>query len=668
MIVRFRDFLIRYLISDETPLEGRIFNITMCLCTVGAVFGTLVTTVQLSSMISVILTLMLTAGIAVFTVICNRTRNYATGSLIICVLAGCVVFPFVYFSSGGISSGMLAYFLLGTVAISVLLQGARFYIVITLYIFICLGCYLINYLFPETVTTIGTESMVYMDVAASFTIASLLVAFTIKSQNLQFLKAQRSAEVERQRAESAAGVKSDFLSNMSHEMRTPMNAIIGMTTVGLASDDIAVKDKSLDQVHLASKHLLGIINDILDMSKIESGKLELSQVAFEFRQMIANVTNMVTHQTREQSQNFFVKIDPDIPTVLVGDDQRLAQVLANLLSNAVKFTPEHGTITLETVLAEPPSSASPIDDEAETSPDDRVVLRFEVQDDGIGMDVGQQTKLFNAFTQVDSSTSRRYGGTGLGLAISKRIVELMDGTIWVESSPEQGSRFSFTVTLAKAPAEQTALLAEAVPTMTVDTWVDATDKRILNPQTAPVASIVSSPTERDTSTADTLGADILTADAGPPEESPRKSGAGSAHKTRQPDFSNHTILLVEDLEINREIVLALLEPTRIQIETAANGIEAIWAFKDNYQRYEMIFMDIQMPEMDGLEATRQIRALAAEIPRAQSIPIVAMTANVFKEDVEKSREAGMNDHIGKPLDLGELIGLLKKYLGVDKHV
>ncbi|MDR3136061.1 MAG: response regulator [Coriobacteriales bacterium] len=667
MLNKVRQLGTRYLLSDAIPLEGRLFNVTMCLCAVGAIFGTLVTTTAVSSWVSIVATLFLALVIVGFTVICNRTRNYTLGSLIVCVVAGWIVFPLVFFVSGGVYSGMLAYFLLGIVAMSVLLTGRRFYIVSCIYLLICLGCYLASYLFPSLLIAIPSEGGVYLDVAASFTIASLLIAFTLKSQNRQFRKSQEALREQRQRAEAASQVKSDFLSNMSHEMRTPMNAILGMTTVGLAANDMAAKNKSLKQVNLAAEHLLAIINDILDMSKIEADKIELAHQPFDVRQMIYSVTSLIAPRAKENKLHFALDVDARVPQQLYGDGQRLAQVLANLLANAVKFTPHGGEITLVVALDQGSSAGAQVPIVTQKA----IPLRFAVRDNGIGISAEQQKRLFTAFTQADSSTSRRFGGTGLGLAISQRIVQLMGSTIKVQSQPDVGSTFSFTVWMQSAsdgpePSETGAPVGTGTP------WATTAGSDNRHPRSDnnghPRSQASDYPTGTDNLAAppppptgiesNTAGDAFLFTPTGL-DGSEAVGGVGSAPL---PDFSRHTVLLAEDIDINREIILALLEPTNLNIETSTNGLEALTAFEANPERYDLIFMDIQMPEMDGLEATRHIRALSTSIPQARTVPIVAMTANVFREDVQKSLQAGMNGHIGKPIKLDELIGILQQFL------
>jgi len=390
----------------------------------------------------------------------------------------------------------------------------------------------------------------------------------------------------RKKAEAASDAKSIFLSNMSHEIRTPLNAIMGMTTIGETTDDVEKKDYALGKIHNASKHLLGVINDILDVSKIEANKFSLSPAQFSLTEMLERVEDMINFRIDQKSQTLTVNIDSNIPDNLYGDDQRLVQVIMNTLSNAVKFTNEKGDIKLDVSLEE--------------EEDDYCTILIAVTDSGIGISKEQQNHLFKSFEQAEASTSRRFGGTGLGLVISKSIVEMMDGKIWIESELGKGAKVSFIVKLA----------------------IDKSKK----------ATALERKTENGT-----------------------EDGEIAAH-----DFSKFTVLLVEDVEINREIVMALLEPTKLLIECAENGLEAVEMFTNNPSKYDLIFMDIQMPEMDGYTATRLIRE--SDSPDAKSIPIVAMTANAFKEDIEKCLESGMNSHIGKPLEFGKVIKVMDKYL------
>ena len=386
----------------------------------------------------------------------------------------------------------------------------------------------------------------------------------------------------KERTEQASRAKSNFLANMSHEIRTPLNAIIGMTKIAKDSGEPKRKDYCLDKIESASVHLLGIINDILDMSKIEENKFELSCTEFEFFAMIERVINIFEFRLGEKKQKLIVEKDPSIPRRIITDEQRLAQVITNLISNSIKFTPDEGTITL---------SMRTLEDKEEGF----CTLEITVTDTGIGIPKEQHGKLFHSFVQVDSSIARKFGGTGLGLAISKKIVELMQGGIRIESEEKKGSSFIFTI-------------RAEIPAVSV------------------VPSCASSAAVSDT---------------------PR-------------DYNGKRILLAEDVEINREIVIAVLEPLRLEIVEAENGKKACDLFRANPYSFDLIFMDIHMPGIDGYEAARQIRAL--DHPAAKTVPIIAMTANVFKEDVERCLAAGMNGHIGKPLDFDAVLSVLAKYL------
>ena len=514
-------------------------------------------------------------------------------------------------------------------------------------------------------------------------------------------------------AEMASKAKSNFLSSMSHEMRTPMNAIIGMTTIARSSDSIERKDYCLGKIDAASTHLLGVINDILDMSKIEANKFELSPTAFDFEKMLQKVINVINFRVDEKQQKFVVHVDENIPPSLIGDDQRLTQVITNLLSNATKFTPEGGKVKLAARMLQ--------------ENDGICTIQIDVTDTGIGISAEQQARLFSSFEQADSGTSRKYGGTGLGLAISKHIIEMMDGRIWVQSKLGEGATFSFTIQAKRGTNEKRGLLKPGrdwknVRVLAVDDEPEIREyfeeiakrlgltcevaasgeeacalierkggydiyfidwkmpgmngielsRRIKEGHNTQSVVIMISATEWSFIEDDAKSAgvdkflpkplfisevaDIINQCLGSDNLPKREVTAGTAKDA----FAGYRIILAEDVEINREIVLALLAPTDLQIDIAETGIEALQLFTGNPQDYDMIFMDIHMPEMDGYEATRKIRAL--NTPYAQQIPIVAMTANVFREDIEKCLEAGMNDHVGKPLDFEEVLSKLHKYL------
>ena len=382
----------------------------------------------------------------------------------------------------------------------------------------------------------------------------------------------------------SAEAKSNFLANMSHEIRTPMNAIIGMTTIARGAEGDAEKiSDCLAKIERASAHLLGIINDVLDMSKIDASKFALAENPFSFREMLRSVYDINIVKVRERGQTLEMRVDEHIRDAVIGDDLRISQVINNLLSNAVKFSPDGGRIVLEANLSETEGACSRI--------------RVSVADNGIGIPEAQREKLFKAFEQIDATRARKFEGIGLGLAISKSLVEMMGGRMSVESEPGVGSTFRFEVTLRHDEAE----------------------KRHEAPQT--------------------LGLD-----------------PSDAY-----DFTGKRILLAEDIEINREIVSLFMEGTGVEIEYAENGWEACDKFAAAPERYNLIFMDVHMPVMDGFEATERIRASGA--PNAATITIVAMTANAFAEDVERCKRVGMNDHIAKPVDRNVLMEKTYRNMG-----
>jgi len=378
-------------------------------------------------------------------------------------------------------------------------------------------------------------------------------------------------------AQIASRAKSDFLANMSHEMRTPLNAIIGMTQLGLMAEEKESKVHALNKISDASSHLLGLVNDILDMAKIKADKLELYPAPYNFEHMIDKVLGVIRFSMDEKQHELTVDIDKEIPDIVIGDEQRLAQVITNILANAVKFTPDSGKIRFDVFL----------DGKTDTGCE----LRVEVTDNGIGISPEQQNKLFDIFEQAESSSIREYGGSGLGLAISKRIIEMMGGQIWVESELGKGASFIFTVKVNIGIEEE---IEENVEIIDLDSF---TDKRLL---------------------------------------------------------------IVEDAEINREILIALLDGSGLIIDCAENGKEAYEKVAADPEKYDIIFMDIQMPQMDGFDATRQIRALPAR--QRGRLPIIAMTAKVFQEDIDACAAADMDGHLGKPLDFYRVQEVLKKYL------
>jgi PAS domain S-box-containing protein len=401
-----------------------------------------------------------------------------------------------------------------------------------------------------------------------------------------------------QRAEAASRAKSEFVANMSHEIRTPMNAVLGVAYLLENTPLTQAQKEYVGMIRSSGQMLLGVLNDVLDFSKIEAGRMELAPQPFLLREVLDSLSNVMSLPANARGISLAIDADDEVPAVLVGDAMRLQQILLNLVGNAVKFT-ERGGVSVRVMLE--PAAA-----------EQGLRLRFTVRDSGIGMDLEQQSRLFSAFNQADASTTRRFGGTGLGLAICRRLTELMGGDISVRSTPGAGSEFVVTLPFGVAD-EDVPVEHPALQTAAAQGWL-----------------MSETPALQDA----------------PPEPEPALA----------PRLQGLRLLLVEDHPLNQLVARGMLEHAGASVEVAENGQLAVDRLRDRAEDYDIVLMDVQMPVMDGFEATRHIRHTLG-----LKLPVLAMTAGVMQSEQDQCIDAGMDDFIAKPLDVEQMLDTISRH-------
>jgi signal transduction histidine kinase/AmiR/NasT family two-component response regulator/HPt (histidine-containing phosphotransfer) domain-containing protein len=586
MIKKIREITSKFVFSEEIPLNGRIFNLILIFGVLACVAATTARIIEGVSKISVTAVTVMIVIIIITFWFCNKFKLYKLGSWLALIAFCDILFPLVYLTNGGIESGMTGYFCLSIMLNFLLLKGWACFLMSVLNFAVIFACYYINQTWPGLITPFAREFQKYADHVQTVLITGLFMGFVIKYQ-------VRIYEKEKAKAEAATKAKADFLANVSHEIRTPLNAIIGLGELELGKDIEEGTRNNLEKMYSSGMVLLSIINDLLDISKIESGHFELFPVEYDISSLINDTIHLNMVRIGSKPISFRLRIDAELPSRLYGDEIRVRQILNNLLSNAFKYTRE-GQVRLCI-------SMEKVDKKS-------MNLVCRIEDTGIGIRKEDIEKLFSVYNQLDAKSNRHIEGTGLGLSICKNLVELMGGAISVESEYKKGSAFTAVI-----------------------------PQKIISEK--PIGSAA----------AENLESFRFTAE---------KREQYQRHRVRMPYAR---VLVVDDVSTNLDVARGMLMPYELTIDCVASGREAIALIREEKVKYDAVFMDHMMPEMDGIETVRIIRN-KIESEYAKTVPIIALTANAILGNDKLFLENGFQDFLTKPIDMTKLDTVLMKWV------
>ncbi len=582
MINQIRNFL-KTMFSEKLAFRERLNHMVLLLVFAASVIGT--GRVYLgadSRVLFALLAMCAVSGLSIY--IAVSRRNMKLASWILIIVTNMVLFPIVFILSGGIQSGTPVWFVLGLVYIFLLFEGKSFLLAFSLSVLSFLLTYLVTYFYPMILST-SPRFYAFTDSFVTLLCVSCFIGFLLKIQAKTYERERQTAEQQKREVEQLARSKDTFFANMSHEIRTPINTIIGLNEMILRediSDEIA---ENAINIQNASKMLLTTINDILDLSKLESGKMEIVPTQYEISSMFSDLVNLVWIRAHQKDLEFRVDIDPEIPSMLYGDEVRIKQVVTNLLTNAVKYT-EAGSVTLTA--------------KGERIAADQILLRISVQDTGMGIRKESLDDLFSSFKRVDESDNRHIEGTGLGLSISKQLMEMMGGRITVDSVYHKGSVFTIEL-----------------------------KQRIINVRPIGVINFAA-----------------------------QKQLSQRARYRQTFIAPDARILVVDDNAMNLMVAVKLLRDTKVQVDTAESGKDALKKTAEN--AYHIILMDHMMPEMDGAATLMAVRNQAKGF--CQKTPVIALTANVMSDAEQVYRNMGFDGYLAKPISTPLLEATLLQYL------